>query len=64
MGDAGLVVHLNLEPGEQLVGSAGTDTTDHDLAFSGWLGLAEVITVLRERAGQGGTAAGGAGRTR
>jgi hypothetical protein len=45
-----VLVHLTLEPGEVLTGSASSGNGGQELAFSGWLGLLEVLDVLRRRA--------------
>ena len=48
---APLVVRLTIEDGEPIAGSASTDDGAHELAFSGWLGLVETLTLLRRRGG-------------
>jgi hypothetical protein len=45
-----VLVRLTLEPGEALAGSAGIGNGGQEIAFSGWLGLLEVLDVLRRRA--------------
>lgn len=45
-----VLVHLTLEPGDALAGSASTGNGAQEIAFSGWLGLLEVLDVLRRRA--------------
>ena len=47
-----MTVHVTIEPGEGLSGSAVAHMGDEVLAFSGWLGLVEAINLLRRRAGQ------------
>jgi hypothetical protein len=47
-----LTVHLTIEPGEGLSGSAVADKDAEAIAFSGWLGLVEAINLLRRRGGQ------------
>lgn len=51
MGGARLTVHLTIEPGEGLSGSAVADKEAEAIAFSGWLGLVEAINLLRCRGG-------------
>jgi hypothetical protein len=51
MGGARLTVHLTIEPGEGLSGSAVVDKDAEAIAFSGWLGLVETINLLRRRGG-------------
>jgi hypothetical protein len=48
-----LVVRLTIEGGEPFAGSMSTDNGDHELAFSGWLGLVETLSLLRRRAESG-----------
>jgi hypothetical protein len=51
-GDGGaLTVHLTIEPGDDLSGSASSDAGGPPIAFSGWLGLVETLNLLRRRAG-------------
>ncbi len=47
---AALVVRLTIEEGEPFAGSVSTEDGAHELAFSGWLGLVETLTLLRRRA--------------
>jgi hypothetical protein len=50
-GQAGtLVVRLVIEDAEPLAGSVRTEDGAHELAFSGWLGLVETLSLLRLRA--------------
>jgi hypothetical protein len=51
MGGARLTVHLTIEPGEGLSGSAVADKEAEAIAISGWLGLVEAINLLRRRGG-------------
>lgn len=46
-----LVVRVSIEDGEPLLGSVSADDGLHELAFSGWLGLIETLSLLRRRAG-------------
>ncbi len=45
-----LVLRLTLEPGEPVAASITTDADRREMAFSGWLGLIEVLDMLRRRA--------------
>lgn len=46
---AALVVRLTIEDGEPFAGSVSTEDGTYELAFSGWLGLVETLTLLRRR---------------
>ncbi len=47
---APLVLRLTIEDCEPLAGSLSTEDGVHELAFTGWLGLVETLTLLRRRA--------------
>ncbi|MHB1889894.1 MAG: hypothetical protein ACYCUF_03305 [Acidimicrobiales bacterium] len=46
-----LVLQVTIEPGEPLAGSVRGGPAGQDLAFTGWIGLAEALDVVRRRAG-------------
>lgn len=45
-----LVVRVTIEGGEPFAGSMSIDEGVHELAFSGWLGFVETLSLLRRRA--------------
>ncbi len=47
--DTRLLILMSIEPGEPIAGSMAVDGVEREMAFSGWLGLVEVLTVLRRR---------------
>lgn len=49
-GATALVVRLTIEGGEPFAGSMSIDDGGHELAFSGWLGFVETLSLLRRRA--------------
>jgi hypothetical protein len=49
-GPATLVLRLSIEDGEPLAGSVSADDGTCELAFSGWLGLVETLSLMRRRA--------------
>lgn len=59
MGERTLELHLSLEPGEPLSGRIRADPDAPAIVFSGWLGLAEALQVLREASGGPPGARGG-----